>query len=297
MGGVVDATFRRYLEPPDFQPAMGFLRQGMVAEEELKIGNFSLPEDEQLLRVGVVLEVGTELMRVVAYDQATRTASIRRGQLGTLIAIHFEGDPVKISPTFPRMDVIEAVGSYIPLLTPPLFTVNVIHASQVFPQVAILDDELAVSIIDVRCEGQMFSGQQYTQLVEHHPQTGTRAVILPQIDGDVWIRYRRRTVAPSGDQGEHTLLTELGMEPVWAPAVMAGAAGEMMMGRDIPRTQTEWVGQVLESQGVSVGKRQELAIGLLNYRELLIEEFKREQTQQYRSVTSIREDPLASLYP
>lgn len=290
-GQLVDATFRTWLEPPDYQPPLCFLAEDLDDELDFTVGNFALAEDEQLLRSGVLLEVDAELIRVVTYDGATRTATVRRGELGTQEVGHTQFAPVKISPPYPRIDVFRSVAHNMATLSPPLFTVNVLRLVETAPGVAPLEDPLAVSIIDITRESRDMIGTMSFDLVDHHPATGTRSVLVQPGTGDFWCRYRRRVAAPAS---ETATLAEVGMEEMWATAVVAGAAGEVMMGADVPRTSTEWVGQVLESSGVSVGKRQEIGFGLIQYREMLIERYRKEMTQEYRSITAMRLSPWVS---
>ena len=287
---LVDATYRMWLEPPDYQPPVCFLGEDIAATDtEFTVGNFALAEDEQLLRSGVLLEVGTELIRVVAYDPVERVVTVRRGELGTVSDPHPEFSPTKISPPYPRLDVFRSVSHNIGTLSPPLFTVRNQRLMETGPGVAPLDDPLAASIIEITRDSRDQVPVGSFDLVDHHPDTGTRSVLVPIGTGDFWVRYRRRVAAPLT---EDDTLTALGMEDLWAPAVIAGAAGEVMMGTDLPRTSTEWVTQVLEASNIAIGKRQEVGFSLIQYREMLIERYRREMTQEYRSISSVRVSPF-----
>lgn len=290
VGQLVDATFRLWLEPPDFQPALAFLDVAIDTDDTaLVLGTFALPEDEQLLRVGLVIEIGAELMRVVGYDPASGILTVHRGELGTASSAHAQLAPVKLSPPYPRVDVLNAVSHNIVTLSPQLFTVNVIPVSEAEPGVAVVDDPLAVLAISIERESRVLVPANGCRIVDHHPSTGTRSLIMPHGLGEVWLRYKRR-MAPA--TSEASTLVSLGMEPMWAPAVIAGAAGDMIVGRDVGRAQTEWVSQILEAEGVRFGQRQQIGFGLLQYRQLKIDEYSREMTQEYPETVVEQLDPF-----
>jgi hypothetical protein len=287
---LVDSTYRRYLEPPDYQPPMGFLSTGITAGDlALTLESFALPEDRQLLRAGVLLEIDYELIRVLAYDDTNGQATVRRGELDTIPAEHAALAPTKISPPYPRVDVFDAVATNTATLSPSLFSVRSVLVSPTSAGVAPFPDDLATSIIKVTRENRDQIPVASFALVDYHPQVGGRAVLFPPyVDDMLWFEYRRRVGHPIS---EAATLEEIGLDPLWIPAVLAGAAGEMMIGRDVSRATQEWVSQSLEAEGINFGQRQQIGFGLLQYRQVKIEEFKREQTQQHKSITFRRTSP------
>lgn len=291
VGQLVDATFRLWLEPPDYQPSLAFLQADVTdVSDAWPLGNWALPEDEQLMRVGAVLEAGSELVRVVSYDSVSATATVRRAEMGTGRAAHTQGTPVKLSPPFPRLDVFGAVRANIASLSPRLFSVRVAQLVETDVGVAPLGDELGVSVIEVMRDNRMMPEPKTFTIIDYHPATGQRSVLFPPGLGNVWVRYRRRT----GDaQSEDQDLEELGVEELWIPAVLVGAAADLLVGRDLPETHVQWVSQVLRADNIKVGARQTVAFGLTQYRDLLIDRFHREMTQEYRSVSIVQRNPWA----
>lgn len=72
------------------------------------------------VRVGDVLNVDLELMRVISYDSGTRTATVARGWLDSTAAAHLDAAEVLINARFTNLDVfdslIEELGSWGPQL-------------------------------------------------------------------------------------------------------------------------------------------------------------------------------------
>jgi hypothetical protein len=116
-------------------------------------------------------------------------------------------------------------------------------------------------------------------VVDHHPATDGRAFVASSMVGDLWITYRRRMGVA---EATTDLLDDLGVEDVWVPIVMAGAAGDLMAGRDLPRTVVEWVSDILDRQAVPIGSQQSLAVGLRRYRDYLLDGFSSEMGAEYK---------------
>ena len=111
---LIDRTYRQILEPPDAQPPTSRLVSGILdTDQTLDLTVFDIPEDENLLRLGSIIEIDSELMRVVAFNTSTREVSVLREYLGSAAAPHAEGAQVKLSPPYPRMDVFSAISEYL----------------------------------------------------------------------------------------------------------------------------------------------------------------------------------------
>jgi hypothetical protein len=115
--------------------------------------------------------------------------------------------------------------------------------------------------------------------------TGGRSLITNSDTGSVWLRYRKRMGKATS---EADLLSELGVDERWATIVLVGAAADLIVGRDVPAAQTEWIKSVLEAENIRVGTRMSIAGGLRQYRGMLINEAMKEMKAEYRPKVSMR---------
>jgi hypothetical protein len=275
--GLVQRLYRTYLQPPDAQPAQVALAAPLTdgTATTLTLGQFTIVEDENLLRQGSVIEVDEELMSVTDWDIVTRVVTVVRGQMGTEAVAHTVPNLVTLSPTYPLSSVYEAVRDNIVGLYPSLYTVAHTSLASVSGEVFPINDPQIVEVLQVWPHQGSNEVDIAAQVVDFHPQAAGRAVVTKTGVGTIWIRYRRRFgVAESMDD----LLEDLGLESVWETIVMVGAAADLFAGRDMPASHVEWVGQVLEAETIQVGTRTSLSVGLARYRDLLIKRFQKEMS-------------------
>ena len=129
IGHLVDRVFREYLEPADNVESYSYLTGGINdTETTLAYANdlFSI-EEEDALGAGAILEVGQELMFSTALNTVSNEITVTRGARGTTKAAHGAGDLIKISPSFPRKNVYDAVVDQIENLYPTLFAVETLE--------------------------------------------------------------------------------------------------------------------------------------------------------------------------
>jgi hypothetical protein len=252
----------------------------------VNIGSFIIPEDEQLLRIGSLVEADQELMRVTAFDRNTRelifaqdTNGNRRAWRGTTPATHDDQTYLVLAPSYPRQSVFEAIRDNFTMLSPKLFSVRHDNLVTVNGRVAGMEDELAVEVLEVWSDNFGMSADHEARIVDFHPAIGGRALILNQIMGNVWIRYRRRMGVPAV---EAELLEDLGVEEVWEVVVMCGVAADLLVGRDLPQTQVDYIGATLQAENIRPGTRLSIGAGLAQYRDILIERFQTEMKSEYK---------------
>lgn len=286
VGALIDRLYRTYLYPPDLRPAQCFLNGAIdAATTTVVVSDFVLPEDEQLMAAGVVIEAEAELMQVVSYSSLTFTATVIRGFMGTTAATHANDTPVLLSPPYARQSALDAVGDNILTLYPRLYTVTAGALTPVTAGVATLDDPLAVEVIEVWSDDMMGTQDIDARIVDFHPATGGRSLITNLAHGSMWVRYRRRF----GDAtSEADTFTSLGLEERWANIVVAGAAADLMSGRDVPEVHTDWVGAVLKAENIPVGTRGEVSQRLAAYREYLITQAQKEMRAEYKAKVHMR---------
>ena len=284
---IMDRLFQTYLTPPDNQYAQVVLAQDMDASvEEVRIGDFTIPEDEELLRQGSILEADQELMRVVSYDATSGSVGVTRGEYGTVPVSHSQPLLLNLNPPYTRAAVFEAVADNIITLYPSLFTTSQTFVPDISGGVYPINDELAVEVLTAWGEGWSGTTNIHTEVVDFHQLAGGRAFITnhPNV-GALWFRYRRRMAKA---ESEADTLVDLGMDERWVTIVMVGAAADLLVGRDIPAARTEWVESVLESANIRVGTRMSIAGGLRQYHGMLLDAFSKEMKAEYRPKMRMR---------
>jgi hypothetical protein len=290
---VIDRILHTMLEPPTYQPIRAWLIADVttVGQDTVQLGNFSVAEDQQLLRNGIVIELGYELMLVKGIDDvnaASPTLTVERGAYGTEAATYVVGQEIRLSPLFTKQSVFEAVRDNIITLHPRLFTVKVEYAAQVSPGIYACSDDLAISVESAWPYEASFGTMDITaDIIDYHPTTEGRAFRAAGFVGNLWIRYRRRMETATATTD---LLDDLGVDEAWVNIIMAGAVADVIVGRDVPETIVDWISKSIDTEAVPVGTRQSLAIGLRRYRDYLIDGFSREMTAEYKKV-AVRRNP------
>ena len=279
---VIERLYRTYLTPPDYQPATTFMATPTTADHgdiTWNLGEFSVPEDENLVRQGSILEVNQELAIIRAYDEQSNTVFVERGVYGTPVEAHATGDAVILNTPFSRYSAFQAVADNIMQLYPRLYTVTAENLVEVTNGVSGTDDDLAVEVVSV-WQGSFDLGPDINaKIVDYHPAVGGRAVLASIPQGNIWVRYRRRM---GNATSELDLLGDLGVDERWVGIIMVGAAADLFAGRDLPMSQVEWVSAVLQAETIQVGTRADLAVGLARYRELLIGRAEKEMDAEYK---------------
>jgi hypothetical protein len=283
---IIDRLYRTYLYPPDHRPAQCFLDGGITdVALALTLKNFVLPEDEELMAAGVVIEIDSELIQVVSYDPLTMISTVIRGFMGTAKAAHSDEAPTLLSPPYSRQSVFEAVADQIVTLYPKIYTVTTGSVVDVAQGLAAVDDALAVEVVEVWQDGFQSAIDVDARIVDYHPSTGGRTLHTNIPTGMAWVRYMRRF----GDAADETAtLASLGMEERWANIVMAGAASFLFAGLDLPASHTEWVGAALQAENIPVGTRSQISRQLLAYKEHLLIQAQKEMRAEYKAKTHMR---------
>ena len=129
IGDLVDRIYREYLEPTDSVESYSYLTGG-INDSVTTIGYagdmFSV-EEEDALDAGAIIEIGQELMFSTALNTVSNEITVQRGARGTTAAAHSANDLIKITPSFPRKNVYEAVSDQIKNLYPTLFAVETLE--------------------------------------------------------------------------------------------------------------------------------------------------------------------------
>lgn len=304
VGSIIDRLAQSILTPPDAQPAMVQLATGISAtDQEITLGDFTIREDQALLRQGSLLELEQELVRVVSYDSVINMVTVTRGEYGTVPAAHTTPLLMILNPVYTRASIFEAVADNLITLYPKLFTTTNELLSSVTDGVFPINDELAVEVLDVNPGDFVTTLDLHGTIVDFHPIVGGRALILNLASGGyggggrgpldtgqmvsnsaamgtVWLRYRRRMAKA---EFETDVLDDLGVDERWVRIVMFGVAADLFAGRDITAAQTEWVKSVLEAENIRVGARMSIAGGLKQLRNMLLDDAQAEMKAEYKT--------------
>ncbi len=309
VGSIVERLLQSILTPPDAQPAMVQLAAGISAtDQEISLGDFTIREDQALLRQGSILELEEELVRVVSYDSVINMVTVTRGEYGTVPTAHTAPLLMILNPVYTRASIFEAVADNLITLSPKLFTTSNELLSSVTDGVFPINDELAVEVLDVNPGDFTTNLDLHGTIVDFHPMVGGRALILNaatdgfssgskgSLDtgqmvsnsaamGTVWLRYRRRMDKATA---ESDVLQDLGVDDRWIRIVMFGVAADLFAGRDVTAAQTEWVKSVLEAENIRVGTRMSIAGGLKQLRNMLLDDAQAEMKSEYRTRVTMR---------
>lgn len=290
---VIDRLLVTYLTPANDQEIQVRLGSGVDdTTQTIPLGGFTIPEDEALLRQGSILELERELVRVVEYDDLASAVTVTRGEYSTTPTPHTTPLLMALNPQFTRNSVFDAVADNIITLYPKLFTTDVQYLSTVSAGVYPINDDLAVELLSAWVDGWTGSTDVHGEIIDYHPLAGGRAIILNHpTGGSMWMRYRRRMARATS---ELDTLDDLGVDERWVNIIMAGAAADLLAGKDISASETEWVKSVLEAENIQVGTRMSIAGGLRQYRNMLLDDASAEMRAEYKPKVRMR-NPMKSI--
>ena len=291
---VIERLFRTYLYPPDYQPPSNFVTlagANVNGFQTIGVGEWAVADDENLMRQDSIIEINDELLRVRLYDEESTTILAEQGVYGTPINDEYKvNDRIILSPPYPRFSAFQAVADNIIQLYPRLYTVTAANLVSVTGGVAGLNDDLAVEVVTT-WDGSFSKGPDYHgTIVDYHPAIGDRAIMMNIDVGEIWLRYRRRM---GRAESETDTLKDLGVDERWTNILIAGAAADLFVGRDLPASQVEWVSGVLQAENIEVGTRADLAVGLARYRELLIDRAAKEMAAEYKPRITMKRAGMA----
>ena len=128
IGGIVDRVFREYLEPMDYLNSYTVVADGAGFSDSATTitfnGDLLSQEEEDAMDAGAIIECEQELMRCTSLDTVNNQVTVVRGVQGTTAAEHLAGKVIKISPTFTRKSIFDAICDQVENLYPTLFAVD-----------------------------------------------------------------------------------------------------------------------------------------------------------------------------
>lgn len=280
IAAIIERVYSDYLLPPGEQPTRFTVDTDGIDDSatSLPVDTALLsPEEEDLVGVATLLEVGSELMLVEAVTGDPPTSlTVRRGMYGTTAAAHAEDDFVFLAPDFPRSVVFNAVADTIEALWPDLWTVAV---EETYATTAPIELPAAVAeIVDIRAEinGKWQQIPGWDEL-QDFPLVSTGVAV--QVGGvsvsvPLHVYYKKKATRPTV---EADLLADLAVETGWVKVIAVGAVAQVIANEDIDRATVDFITQALESEGFAAGAGADLRNSLLQFQSFLLGPLKRAQ--------------------
>jgi len=306
------------LEPADSVESYSYLTGGISdSDTTLAYANdmFS-SEEEDALDAGAIIEVGQELMFSTALNTVTNEITVTRGARGTTAAAHNASNLIKITPSFTRKAVFDAVSDQIKNLYPTLFAVETIEltASTGYKLLGTYGSDVDTNNYLI---APLKAISQYTDWQSGSDQTGLKynGVAIEMIDlpnpfvwtddtqtertktytsgpnvvhavqfvgisagHTVFVTFKKKFVAPTS---EATTLSSVGLETEYEPIVMAGVAAQMLVGKDIKNVDARYITEQMAASNYPVGSSNSISSSLLRYQQLLIQQARSNLRSKY----------------
>ena len=313
IGNLVDRVYREYLEPMDSVESYSYLTGGISSSDTtLGYANdmFSV-EEEDALDAGAIIEVGQELMYSTALNTVTNEITVVRGARGTTATAHSAGDLIKVSPTFSRKAVFDAVSDQIENLYPTLFAVetksitaktgiNVLDGATdnylIAPVKAISQYTdfdagqdstisqfrgVSVELVDLPNPFTYTDENGASQTVTY--SSGPNKVNAMQSYGitagkTIYVSFKKKFVTVTS---EANTLSSIGLENEYEPIIMAGVAAQLVAGKDIPSLTTNYITEQIRVQNMPIGSSNSIRNSLLQYQQLLIQQARSNLRSKY----------------
>ena len=331
IGGIVDRVFREYLEPADDLNSYTAVASGAGFNSSATSISFNADlltqEEEDVMDAGTILECEHELMYCTDVDTVNNTVTVVRGTRGTTAVEHLAGKLIKIAPAFTRKAVFDAVSDQISNLYPSLYAVETVESTSgtgytllgtydapgtnnylVAPikaisqytdwsagsdQTGLTFKGVAVEMIDLPNPFTYTDSTSTERTITY--SAGPDVVHALQFSGiasghTVYVTFKKKFVQPTA---ETDTLSTIGLEDEWEPIIMAGAAAQMLAGRDIPSATADFITDQLAVGSYPVGASSNIRNGLLSYQQTLLEQAKKDLKARYPEPVALNQ----ILYP
>lgn len=267
VGTLIDRAFRDWLTPVGEQPARFKLSStvstataGATSEFPINVGMLA-PEEQEIIRPGTMVEVGSELVLIEEVGDASFDG--RRGMFDTEPVEHIAGSLVTVGATTSRKAVFDAIADTIDGLWPELWTVRSVERFMSEGPVELPYD--VEEIVEVRYQyGSRWEPLRgWDGLIPYAPFTTGRAIQFPLgWTGRALIHYRARPERPVAETEE---LSTLGVHESWGKMLVVAAVAQLIGGPDVDAATHEFVTETLEREGFPAGAGGDLREGLLRY--------------------------------
>jgi hypothetical protein len=227
------------------------------------------PDEESYYAPGRVVELNNEAMRVEAYDESTKTFTVKRNVRGTQAQEHEAGDSLRIPTRWLRKSQLEALRDSIDSLWQPLYATHEVRATIDSAGYVSLPTT-TVRILAVEYETRQ--GRWRTaesRLFATHPLDEEQAAVQiargPNPTALCVVKYGTRIVAPTLDSDDIDHLPSK-----WERIVLADAAANLMIGVDVDAVSQEVLTEKIRLEGFPVRSGASISQSLIQYREYLV---------------------------
>ena len=320
---LVDRTFREYLEPADELTSYTSVASTLSSSATTLSFDADLltQEEEDVMDAGTILEIDQELLYCTGLDTVNNIVTVVRGVRGTTADSHDVGAIVKISPSFTRLAVFQAVKDQINNLFPTLFAVetkelssstgytligshdapgdgnylvSILSAISQYTDFASGSDSTGVSFLPVTCSlvelpnpFTFTDADGVSRTITY--TTGPNVVHAVQFSGiaqgqTAFVTFKKKFIEPTA---ESNTLSSIGLEPEYEPIIMAGVAAQLMAGKDIPAATTQYITEQMAISGYPVGSSNSIRNSLLQYQQLLINQARKYLRAKYPESVSV----------
>ena len=320
---LVDRTFREYLEPADELNSYTAVASTLSSSATTLSFDADLltQEEEDVMDAGTILEIDQELLYCTGLDTVNNFVTVVRGVRGTTADSHDVGAIVKISPSFTRLAVFEAVKDQINNLFPTLFAVetkelssstgytligsydapgdgnylvSILSAISQYTDFVSGSDSTGVSFLPVTCSlvelpnpFTFTDADGVSRTITY--TTGPNVVHAVQFSGiaqgqTAFVTFKKKFIEPTA---ESNTLASIGLEPEYEPIIMAGVAAQLMAGKDIPSATTQYITEQMAVSGYPVGSSNSIRNSLLQYQQLLINQARKYLRAKYPESVSV----------
>lgn len=277
VGEVVDRTYRDWLAGPDEQPVTATLN-GAITNSATSVTldiTGLLPEEQGLLAVGQLIEIGLEQMRIRAVSSSTLT--VARGANGTTAAAHADGVEVVLSPSQPRQTVFDAVCDEVVRLFPNLMARKTTPLTTASTYVEV-PDAVVVPVKFWWQSGTTWTDRGGVRLLTDFPDSSTGKAVqfvgIPSGEAGHLV-YDGKFTRPTAESDD--LTASFAIDLAWEPILSVGATAAIIAAEDLDKASVEWITRQLEAQQFPVGSSSRIRDALLRYREYLLNEARRAQ--------------------
>ena len=282
VGEVVDRVERQYLEHPDEL----WVRTATTEAVSDSATNFTInldllgPEEQNLLTVGVLVQIDYEQMIVTDFNSDTATVSVSRGARGTDADSHDSGAEMLVAPPYTRNIVFDAVRESIVGMHPPLYEWATEKTTVGENGIVSVSNEV-VNVFSVRS----FPNQDLMDFEDlgYWPDANGTAVrsirVFEGVAGEeVWITYRgkfRMATSPND------VLEQLGVKDEWARIVVVGAAAQLISSKPMSSAWQNYVANQMRAEAYPVETPNRIRDALVAYHEFLINRAAASLQQQH----------------
>ena len=267
-----------YLEPVTEQTPVTFLVEDInsTATTFKIVPDILSPDETSLIGPGSLLEIDSELIRVLTFDESIGEIECRRGQRGSIATAHTEANSIVRFPTrWIRSSVEKAIAASITSLWKPLYVVKEQIATVGTASFVALPLN-TVRLVNVEYRDTNSEWQPVTaELFDTHPTDPTRASVqlgtLPSMSTLCVIRYGVRIEVPVDTS---TDIEDLPQH--WERIIASDVGAQLLAGVDIDAQTQEVLTQQLRLERFPVKSGTSISQSLIRYKEYLVGEAVKE---------------------